>query len=71
MKLFTTGNQIYVVFCLLTCGYFSLAAINGWPNPLPKIQLGGDSFYFGSDDEGPNSQFGSGRSSGGTWGGGK
>ena len=71
MKVFTTANQFYVMFCLAACGYFSFAAIEAWPNPFPKIGFDGDTFYFESNDHSHSSGWSSGRSSGGSWGGGK
>jgi hypothetical protein len=71
MKVFTAANRFYVIFCLTACSYFSIAAIEGWPNPLPKIGFDGESFYFESNDHTYHSNSTSGRSSGGSWGGGK
>lgn len=56
----------YMVYSLLTCGYFCAAAIGGWkfPDVLAFVDNpGGGSSYSGGSSYG--------RSSGGSWGGGK
>ena len=64
MKKLSTLGWCYAVFCGLTCGWFCLAAINGWKGPQVDVQ--GNS-YSGSSSSG----YSSGRSWGGSWGGGK
>lgn len=57
----------YAAFCGLTCGWFCAAAIGGWPGPqIDMVDSQGNS-YSGSSRSG----YSSGRSGGGSWGGGK
>lgn len=59
----------YLAFCLMTCGYFTAAAVNGWPGPKFESGTGGSSYSSGGGYIGGYG--GSGRSSGGFGGGGK
>ncbi|GDY08848.1 hypothetical protein LBMAG52_23340 [Planctomycetia bacterium] len=56
----------YLTYGLLTCGYFCAAAIGGWK--FPDVLAFVDHLDEGSSYSGGSSY---GRSSGGSWGGGK
>ena len=56
----------YFTYCLVTCGYFTTAAIGGWKGL--SIDVLPSSGYSNSYSSGGSSY---GRSSGGSWGGGK
>ncbi len=58
----------YLAFCLMTCSYFTAAAVNGWPGPTFDNGTGGSSYSSGGGYIGG---YGGGRSSGGFGGGGK
>ena len=57
--------NVYALFCMAACGYFSIAAVQAWPNPIAVTFDGGSSYNSGSS--GPHYS----RSSGGFGGGGK
>ncbi len=59
MKSISKAAWFYLVYGLIACGYFSTAAVNRWRGP-----------DFDSDGSG-SSGSSYGRSSGGSWGGGK
>lgn len=58
----------YLAFCLATCGYFSMAAVNGWPGPNFAAGPSGSGHSSGHVY---SSGWSGGRSSGGFGGGGK
>lgn len=60
--------RMYLMFGLITSGCFCAAAIGGWASPDFGRGTGGSSFMGGSGYHGGSSY---GRSSGGSWGGGK
>ena len=57
----------YLTYGLLTCGYFCAAAIGGWK--FPDLDGGGGSYSGSGSSYSGGSSYG--RSSGGSWGGGK
>lgn len=66
------SNFYYILYCLGACGYFSTAAIQSWPNPIPFVVsdgTGGSSYYSPGHSYSSGSYHG--RSSGGFGGGGK
>jgi len=60
-----TTFKSYLVMGVLVCGWFALAAYKGWRFPDVGSSSGGSNSYF----YGGGSSYG--RSSGGSWGGGK
>lgn len=60
MKWISASGWGFIAYGLSVCGYFSTAVVNRWP--APDMQSGGSSYSSGSSY---------GRSSGGSWGGGK
>ncbi|MBM4075646.1 MAG: hypothetical protein FJ267_08385 [Planctomycetes bacterium] len=65
MSRFSTVGKWYLAFCVLTSGWFSTAALSGWKTP---VQM---EFPSGGFESGPHTGYSSGRSLGGSWGGGK
>lgn len=65
----------YLIFGMLTCGFFCAAAIGGWSGPdvndVTEGRSSGNSFYNGSSSSRYGRSSTSGRSWGGSWGGGK
>ena len=57
MKFISPNGWCYLLYSLAVCGYFSAATIGRWPAPEGDGSNSGGSSY--------------GRSSGGSWGGGK
>lgn len=67
LKNISSAGWCYFTYSLLACGYFTAAAIGGWKFPdvlafVDHLDGGGSSYSGGSSY---------GRSSGGSWGGGK
>ncbi|MDB5342419.1 MAG: hypothetical protein JWP89_796 [Schlesneria sp.] len=60
--------RYYLGFCLMTCSYFTAAAVNAWPGPTFGDGTGRSSYSSGGGYIGG---YGGGRSSGGFGGGGK
>ena len=66
-----TRNPIYACICLAACGYFCIAAVQGWQNPLnDPNQPPGSGFSSSSGHTYSWGTYG-GRTSGGFGGGGK
>ena len=67
MKQISKLGWFYIAFCVGTCGWFCAAAIGGWPGPQVNFADADGNSYSGSTHSG----YSSGRSGGGSWGGGK